>query len=147
MLALETVRYLANNNWAFTLAELEPIFRGEVAAPTRQDAPEILRITVPDAKERELIIRMTLAIGPFSQKDIEMVARVPSAIPLPGEVVKRVTGVWFQQVGPDHYLYSPLLGPTLADGSIPTHEEESISSSELVSFRAERSRRLMPSRL
>ncbi len=115
VLALETVRYLANNNWAFTLAELEPIFRGDVAAATRQDAPEILRITVPDAKERELIIRMTLAIGPFSQKDIEMVARVPSAIPLPGEVVKRVTGVWFQQVGPDRYLYSPLLGPTLAD--------------------------------
>ena len=115
VLALGAVRYLAQGEWAFTLAELEPIFRGEFAASSRYEALELLRITVPDPLERELIIRMTLAIGPFSKEDIERVARVPSAIPLPGEIVKRSTGVWFQQVGPDRYLYSPLLGPALAD--------------------------------
>jgi hypothetical protein len=115
VLALGTVRYLAQGDWAFTLTELEPIFRGEVAASSRRDALELLRITVPDPRERELIIRMTLAIGPFSQEDIDRVAKVPHAIPLPGEIVKRATGVWLQQVGADRYLYSPLLGPGLAD--------------------------------
>lgn len=115
VLVLGTVRYLAQGNWAFTITELEPIFRGEVAASSRRDALELLRITVPDPRERELIIRMTLAIGPFSREDIDRVARVPGAIPLPGEIIKRATGVWLQQVGPDRYLYSPLLGPGLAD--------------------------------
>lgn len=115
VLALGAVRYLASGGWAFTLTELEPIFRGEFAASSRHEALELLRITVPDPRERELIIRMTLAIGPFTKEDIERVAKVPSAIPLPGEIVKRSTGVWFQQVGPDSYLYSPLLGPVLAD--------------------------------
>ena len=115
VLALGAVRHLARGEWAFTLAELEPIFRGEFAMASRHEALELLRITVPDPLERELIIRMTLAIGPFSKKDIERVARVPSPIPLPGEIVRRSTGVWFQQVAPDRYLYSPLLGPALAD--------------------------------
>ena len=115
VLVLGAVRYLARGGWALTLAELEPIFRGEFAVSSRHEALESLRITVPDPLERELIIRMTLAIGPFSKEDIERVARVPSAIPLPGEIVKRSTGVWFQQVGPDRYLCSPLLGPSLAD--------------------------------
>ena len=115
VLSLGAVRYLAGKEWGFTLAELEPIFRGDIAASSRHDILELLRITVPDPRERELIIRMTLAIGPFTQEDIDQVARVPRAIPLPGEIVKRATGVWFQQIGPDRYLYSPLLGPSLSD--------------------------------
>ena len=115
VLVVAAVRYLASRGWSFTLSELEPVFRGEFAEASRRDAQELLRVTIPDTRERELIIRMSLAIGPFSSEDIARVAKVPSAIPLPGEIVRRSTGVWLQKVGQDRYLCSPLIGPALAD--------------------------------
>ena len=115
ILTVAAVRYLASQNWRFTLSELEPIFRGDFAEASRRDAQELLRVTVPDAQERELIVRMSLAIGPFTSTDIARVAKVPSAIALPGEIVQRATGVWLQRIGHDQYLCSPLITARLAE--------------------------------
>ena len=64
-------------NWKFTAAEIESLFRGEFAAAHRHDAGALLRVTVPDqAEERELLIRMSLAIGTFTMgKDVASVAQ------------------------------------------------------------------------
>jgi len=119
VLAVAAVRFFASQSWRFTLSELEPIFRGDFAEASRRDAQELLRVTIPDTKERELIIRMSLAIGPFTSMDIAKVAKVPSAIPLPGEIVQRATGVWLQRVGHDQYLCSPLITARLAESLDP----------------------------
>jgi hypothetical protein len=115
VLAVAAVRFLASQSWRFTLNELEAIFRGDFAEANRRDAQELLHVTVPDARERELIIRMSLAIGPFSGMDVARVAKVPSSIPLPGEIVQRATGVWLQRLGHDQYMCSPLITSRLAE--------------------------------
>ena len=97
------------------LREIEGLFRGEFAMAHRQDARRLLQITVADPDERELLIRMSLAIGAFTMEDIAAVARVPQAIRLPGEKVQSATGVWLQQVGKSSYLRSPLITSALAD--------------------------------
>lgn len=118
-LVMAAVRYLANRSWNFTTAELESLLLGEFAAAHRHDASSLLRITVPDAEERELLIRMSLAIGVFTMDDIASVARVRKAIPLSGEKVQRATGLWLQQVGNGRYLRSPLITSRLADSLDP----------------------------
>jgi hypothetical protein len=118
-LVMAAVRYLAGQNWNFTATELESLFRGEFASAHRHDASSLLRITVPDPEERELLIRMSLAIGEFTMDDIASVARVRKAISLPGEKVQRATGLWLQQVGKGRYLRSPLITAHLADSLDP----------------------------
>jgi tetratricopeptide (TPR) repeat protein len=119
-LVMAAVRYLANRNWHFTSTELESLFRGEFASAHRHDATSLLQVTLPDAEERQLLIRLSLAIGEFSMDDIASVARVRTAIPLPGEKVQRATGLWLQQVGNGRYLRSPLITSSLADSLDPT---------------------------
>lgn len=119
VLVMAAVRYLANRNWNFSATELESLLRGEFALAHRRDANSLLQVTVPDVAERELLIRMSLAIGTFTMKDIASVARVRNAIPLPGEKVQRATGLWLQQVGADRYLRSPLITSSLADALDP----------------------------
>ncbi len=118
-LVMSAVRYLADSNWQFTVAEIESLCRGEFATPHRLDANELLRITVPDSEERELLARLSLAVGSFSMEDIAHVARVPKTIPLPGEKVKRSTGVWLQQIANEQYLRSPLITSALAESLDP----------------------------
>jgi hypothetical protein len=114
-LVMSAVRFLANSNWQFTAAEIESLCRGEFAAPHRLDANELLKITVPDPEERELLGRLSLAVGAFSMEDIGYVARVKQTIRLPGEKVKRSTGVWLQKIADEEYLRSPLITSALAD--------------------------------
>jgi len=119
VLVMAAVRYLAGRSWNFTATELESLVRGEFAAGHRSDAGALLQITIPDAEERELLIRMSLAIGSFSKNDIANVARVPKAIPLPGEKVQRATGLWLQEVGNGRFLRSPLITSDLSTALDP----------------------------
>jgi tetratricopeptide (TPR) repeat protein len=119
-LVMAAVRYLKDHDWSFTQAELEALFRGEFAAARRHDAASLLQIIVPDHAERELLVRMSLAIGDFSTEDIAMVARVPKSIPLPGEKVARATGVWLQRTNEGRYTRSPLITANMAEALDPT---------------------------
>jgi tetratricopeptide (TPR) repeat protein/energy-coupling factor transporter ATP-binding protein EcfA2 len=114
VLVMAGVRYLSDRNWSFSETEMESLLRGEFAADYRADAGTFLQVTVPDAEERELLIRMSLAIGSFSRDDVARVARVPKAILLPGEKVDRAAGLWFQEIGNGHFLRSPLISSELS---------------------------------
>ena len=118
-LVMAAIRYLINRNWNVTTTELDSLFRGEFAAAHRRDAGSLLQIVVPDATERELLIRMSLAVGDFSMEDIAKVARVPKSIPLPGEKVQRATGVWLQRTGDGRFSRSPLITASVADALDP----------------------------
>jgi len=114
-LVMAAVRYLADRNWSFTATELESLLRGEFASALRQDISRLLLVTVPDADEREMLMRVSLAVGPLTLDDIAAIACVPKAIRLPGEKVQHATGLWLQQVGSGRYLRSPLVTSRLAD--------------------------------
>jgi tetratricopeptide (TPR) repeat protein len=114
VLVMAAVRYLSDRNWAFSSTEMESLIRGEFAADYRADVGTLLQATVPNVEERELLIRMSLAIGPFTREDVARVAKVPKAIPLPGEKVDRATGLWFQNTGSGRFLRSPLISSDLS---------------------------------
>jgi hypothetical protein len=118
-LVMAAVRYLADQNWKFTATEIESLFTGEFAAAHRHDASALLQVTVPDKEERELLIRMSLAIGTFTMEDIASVARVAPAISMPGEKVQRATGLWLQRMGTDRYVRSPLVTSEVAEALDP----------------------------
>jgi tetratricopeptide (TPR) repeat protein/energy-coupling factor transporter ATP-binding protein EcfA2 len=119
VLVMAAVRYLSDHNWAFSTTEMESLIRGEFAADHRADVGTLLQTTVPDVEERELLIRMSLAVGPFTREDVVRVAKVPKAIPLPGEKVERAKGLWFQDTGSGRFLLSPLIGSGLSTALDP----------------------------
>jgi tetratricopeptide (TPR) repeat protein len=114
VLVMAGVRYLSDRNWSFSETEMESLLRGEFAADHRADTGTLLQAIVPDAEERELLIRMSLAIGSFTRDDVARVAKVSKAIPLPGEKVDRAAGLWFQEVGSGRFLNSPLISSGLS---------------------------------
>ncbi len=114
VLVMAGVRYLSDRNWSFSESEMESLLRGEFAADYRTDAGALLQATVPDVEERELLIRMSLAIGSFTRDDVARIAKVPKAIPLPGEKVDRAAGLWFQDTGNGRFLNSPLISSGLS---------------------------------
>ena len=114
VLVMAGVRYLSDRNWSFSETEMESLLRGEFAADYRADAGTLLQVTVPDAEERELLIRMSLAIGSLAEKTLPVLHRVSKAIPLPGEKVDRAAGLWFQGSGNGHLLRSPLISSELS---------------------------------
>jgi PAS domain-containing protein len=114
VLVMAGVRYLSDRNWSFSETEMESLLRGEFAADYRADVGTLLQAIVPDAEERELLIRMSLAIGSFTRDDVARVAKVPKAIPLPGEKVDRAAGLWFQKIGNGRFLNSPLISSGLS---------------------------------
>jgi hypothetical protein len=69
-LVMAAVRYLEGRSWALTPAEFEALFLGEFAEAHRHDAASLLHVIVPDQGERELLFRMSLAIGDFSIEDL-----------------------------------------------------------------------------
>ena len=93
--------------------------RGEFAEAIRQDIGRLLLVTVPDVEERELLMRMSLAVGPLTFEDIASIASVPAVIRLPAEKVRHSTGLWLQQVGSGRYLRSPLISARLAEALNP----------------------------
>ncbi|MEZ2346415.1 ATP-binding protein [Terriglobus sp. RCC_193] len=119
MLAMAAVRYLRSNTWNFTYIELEALFKGEFATAHRRDAVSVLEFIVRDQEERELLARMSLAIGDFSSEDIARVARVPQGIPLVGEKIARATGVWLQKNSDGRFTRSPLITAASADALDP----------------------------
>lgn len=115
ILVAAAVHYLKDRAWKFTADDLESLLRGDFAAGLRSDAAGLLRATVVDPGERELLIRLSLAMGPFSIEDIARVARVPQAVALPSEKVARSSGLWLQPTGRDGYVRSPLITSNLAE--------------------------------
>lgn len=119
MLAMAAVRYLQSQGWNFTYVELESMFRGEFATADRRDTATLLEFIVKDNEERELLARMSLAIGDFSIDDIARVARVPQRIPLVGEKIVRATGVWLQKNSDGRFTRSPLITAALGEALDP----------------------------
>ena len=119
ILVAAAVRYLADQSWGFTSEHLESLLKGEFAEGVRADVGQLLQTMVPDDAERELLIRLSQAVGAFSLEEVARVARVPRPISLPGEKVQRASGIWLQPLGSDRYLRSPLISAKLGSSLDP----------------------------
>ena len=112
-LVTATVEFLKGKNWVLGPPELEVIFRGDFAADATLNAQEILERTVSQ-DTRDLLYRLSLAIGPFSRRDIENVGRVQPFLRMPLELAGGATAVWIQRLSDESYSLSPLLRPSVS---------------------------------
>lgn len=85
LLLVEAAQFLQNNQWKMDAQTFQDVMSGKYAmsldAPTQQD---LIR-TVPDADTRELLYRLRLVAGPFSDAEVRELGSVPQPIEHVGE--------------------------------------------------------------
>jgi len=94
VLATAVARFFAGRDWKFTYDQFESVLKAEFATNARQDARELVRLTVSDDESRELLYRLSLTIGGFSREVVVRVAQVSRQVALPLEKLNKLIGVW-----------------------------------------------------
>lgn len=108
VLLTEAVQFLAAKEWQAEIETFQDLVSGRYAtnldAPTRDD----VKRTVVDPATRELLYRLTLINGSFSDDHVRDIAAVAPAIDHPSERIDSLLGLWIQRDGQNHYVTSPL---------------------------------------
>lgn len=114
ILVAAVIRFLASKSWIFEPEVIDSLFKGEYATGAKHDARQIIAATITDSASRELLYRLTCAIGPVSQQQVEAISKVPTKITLALEKLNDVLGIWVQPYGANAYSLSPLVDIQLA---------------------------------
>lgn len=102
-------RYLAQRQWRFRDEEWDDILAGRHTAEVTRETISRLLHTVEDHRSRELLYRLTLVIGTFSEEDAFALASVAPILERPRERLHAVVGPWVQTGGRGQLLLSPLI--------------------------------------
>ena len=108
-------RYLAQRQWRFRDEEWSDILAGRHAAEVTRETISRLLHTVEDHRSRELLYRLTLVIGAFSEEDAVALASVAPVLGRPRERLHEVIGPWIQLGGRSQLLLSPLVDTVGSD--------------------------------
>lgn len=108
-LLVAAARYLVQHNWDLLTDAFDGIARGVYAQQTNDQTQLLLMETVSDVRDRELLYRLNLIQGVFSDKELSCVSEVSPAITLPVERLTCAIGLWVQRDSEDTYAISPLL--------------------------------------
>jgi hypothetical protein len=115
-LLLEAIgRYLAQRQWRFRDEEWGDILAGRHTAEVTRETISRLLHTVEDHRSRELLYRLTLVIGAFSEEDAVALASVAPVLERPRERLHAVVGPWVQIGGRGQLLLSPLVDAVGSD--------------------------------
>jgi hypothetical protein len=74
---------------------------------TREAARRSLIDSLPESA-RNLLYRLSLAVGQFSRRTAFVVGNVPPPISQAGEYIDLIVGPWVEAIGPERYRMSPL---------------------------------------
>jgi hypothetical protein len=102
-------RYLAQRQWRFRHEEWGDILAGRHTAEVTRETISRLLHTVEDHPSRELLYRLTLVTGAFSEKDAVALASVAPILERPRERLHAVVGPWVQTGTRGQLLLSPLI--------------------------------------
>lgn len=111
-LRLEAIaQYLQQQNWQFTVETLKELFKGkgEQEAELNDDIAYVIRTTIKHEQSRQLLYRLNLILGDFSEDDMEVVASVAPIVDSPHECLDRLRGLWVQRDANKRLLVSPLV--------------------------------------
>lgn len=108
-LLVAAARYLVEHQWDLGAEAFEGMLRGTFAQQVNDQTQLLLRETVPDANDRELLYRLNLVRNAFTNEEVRCVSEVAPVITLPGERLAGVLGLWVQRDSASAYTISPLL--------------------------------------
>jgi hypothetical protein len=114
-------QYLHGQNWRFTSQEFEALLGGKYASDINEETLNRILVAVKDEQSQELLYRLNLILGSFSQEDMQVLADVSPSIKRPNQCLHHLLGAWIQQDRSDRLFVSPLvkiLGSQDLDGSV-----------------------------
>jgi tetratricopeptide (TPR) repeat protein len=115
VLVAAAAQLLKTRNWKVDYNTLEAFFGGQFASGERKDARVMIETTVGDPQARELLYRLTCAVGPISKSQIEEIGKIPDKIRLTGEKLDQLLGLWVQPYAKDRFVLSPLVESSLSE--------------------------------
>jgi hypothetical protein len=95
-------QYLRSRNWIVSTEELGELLAGQHATPTRRELLNRLLTSVSDDETRQLLYRMTLAIGDLTLKEVRGLADSKPSINRPDERLSQLEGLWVQVENDQH---------------------------------------------
>jgi len=135
MLAVATIRRLANHEWNLGDESLESLPVDEHASAAIDQAIHRLLRSVDDAEARSLLYRLSLVIGSFQERTLLAAAVATPAIARPRERFSVIEGLWVDRFADRFYSVSPLIRPlseTELDPGVRKSVDESLVD-ELIS--------------
>jgi hypothetical protein len=106
LLATVAARYLRDGNW--NLRHLSDLIAQRHVEGIADDILNAMCETLSES-QRELLFRMSLAIGSISDVVATKLGKVPMEIPRPREILASLVGAWLQRESPQASRVSPLL--------------------------------------
>jgi len=101
-------KFLKDRNWKLDDPEFSHLLRGDHSIRIADDV--LLRVCESmDTSQRELLYRMTLAIGHIEDANVVQLAGVEVAIERPRETLVGLIGAWVQRDTDQHLIVSPLV--------------------------------------
>jgi len=101
--------YLKEMGWSNEPVLLESLFKDQYGNLLNQEIYNRLLDTTADEQTRDLLYRLKLVIGSFSQEEIDTLSNVKPAIAHAGEKISRVTDIWLQITQDRRFRLSPLI--------------------------------------
>ena len=101
--------YLRARNWQFTSQEFEDLLRGKYASDINEETLDRILVAIKDDQSQELLYRLNLILGSFSQEDVRVLAAVSPSIERPNQRLHRLLGAWIQRDRSDRLVVSPLV--------------------------------------
>ncbi len=102
-------RYLQKHGWHLDDAAFEGLLRRAYANDINDATIHELLQHVTDMQSRELLYRLNVPLGAFSQDEVYILSRVNPGIDHPGEHLHSLLGLWVQRDTQGRLLVSPLV--------------------------------------
>ncbi|MDD2636215.1 MAG: hypothetical protein PHW82_12055 [Bacteroidales bacterium] len=102
-------KYLEKTNWILSDAELSNIFSGSYSSEINEDTYRVLIETILDENTRNLLYRLNIIIGQFTQDDVRIIGNNAPEITNVIEKFNTSIGIWIQKINESNYEVSPLL--------------------------------------
>ncbi len=115
-------RYLRQHQWQVDASMLENLLRGGHVVDIGRETLERLIESVEDVDGRELLYRLKLVTGAFTDTQVLVVAAVPRQVERPQERLAHLLGSWVQRDGRERYVLSPLLTTAPGENLLPGTE-------------------------
>ncbi|WP_310425152.1 hypothetical protein [Chamaesiphon sp. VAR_48_metabat_135_sub] len=101
--------YLHGQNWQFTSQEFEALLGGKYASDINEETLGRILAAIKDDQSQELLYRLNLISGSFSQEDVQVLADVSPSIERPKQRLHHLLGAWIQRDRSNYLLVSPLV--------------------------------------
>lgn len=110
LLLTATAEFLATREWRYSEEDIVALLRGDHTQAILPEVVDRLTRSLVD-QSRELLYRLTLAIGSFDQADWIALAGVSPPVDRPRERLNDLLGAWVQRDTDTRFAVSPLTKP------------------------------------